>query len=369
MGTFDPIDPDDNELATRMKESRETTFKALQDPESDLDNKHGFTFQEFSRRVDEKRKGALSKITTEESAAFAVLNDVTDGRAEEPLFKQSEQRTVDTTGRALYSARRYNQEERSQAARARDRATNADTVTGDFERWRSAPGQVDFPGIDTRGNVGPQLAGAERSAQTAAETPAQREANVSARNNDAVMLEDQAAAGVDDDELNRDVLFGAQAEQGADVSLAPEEGLDGRHSDSQSNFAGGPVYNSKLGKVVETDRIDQEQRPPEQALESQQEANVSARNNDAVMIEDQAAAGVDDKELNQEILFGAQAESADVSASPGEAFDFVGSGHIDGERRTRFTPINNREQEKFPKEGLGTDSKTSPSELFGGTTE
>lgn len=221
MATRDPID--DTELATRLKESREDVFEELQDSESNItDAAEGIAFQEFSRRIGEKREGKAG-IPSDESASIAVLNEI--GTARDVTLRRRDQRTVETTSRDLFSARKYQEDKRSREAIARDRATNAETVTGDFERWKSQPGQLDFPGIDTRGNIGPQLAGAEQSAQTAAETPGQRESNIAADNNDRVLLDSQAAAGVDDDDLNREVLFGAAAEA-EDVSLSPGEGFD-----------------------------------------------------------------------------------------------------------------------------------------------
>lgn len=218
MATRDPID--DTELATRLKESREDVFEDLQDDDSRLDGGEGIAFQEFDRRVSERRD---QLPLDEEGAALSVLNEIDN--ASDVTLRRRNQRTVETTSRDLFSARKYQEGERSREAIARDRATNAETVTGDFERWKSQPGQLDFPGIDTRGNIGPQLVGTEQSAQTAAETPAQRESNIAADNNDSVLLDSQVAAGVDDDALNRETLFGAQAEA-EDVSLSPGEGFD-----------------------------------------------------------------------------------------------------------------------------------------------
>jgi len=171
---------------------------------------------------------------------------------------------------------------RSQEAARADKAKRA-PITTDKERWKDNKGELDFPGVDTP-TADPQVLPKDLRQEQRPNTTAPDEATVSddraarqsvdasAPGNDGFLLEDQVEAGVDDDELNRGVLFGAQAEQGADVSLTPDEGFVGRFSESQSSFAGGPAYNSKAGSVVETDRLDQEQRPPEQALQEQQQA-------------------------------------------------------------------------------------------------
>jgi len=172
--TRDPID--DTALATRIHESREDVFRDLQDPDSRLNSGEGIAFQEFDRRVSEKRE-QLSGAVDEEGAAIAVLNDI-DDRSDVAL-RERDQRTVSTTTRDLFSARKYQEDERSREAIARDRATNAERVTGDFERWKQQPGQLDFPGVDTRGNIGPQLAGETSSAahQNASEDSERREKN------------------------------------------------------------------------------------------------------------------------------------------------------------------------------------------------
>jgi len=179
--TRDPID--DTALATRLNESREDVFRDLQDPDSRLDSGEGIAFQEFDRRVSEKRE-QLSGALDDEGAAIAVLNDI-DDRSDVTL-RERDQRTVSTTTRDLFSARKYQEDERSREAIARDRATNAERVTGDFERWKQQPGQLDFPGVDTRGNIGPQLAGETSSA---AQQEKQTKSGVTP------MVRDESAAG------------------------------------------------------------------------------------------------------------------------------------------------------------------------------
>jgi len=60
--------------------------------------------------------------------------------------------------------------------------------------------------------------------------------------------------------------------------------------------------------------------------------DASSPGNDSFLLEDQVAAGVDGTELRNE-LFGAEAQSRDVSLSPGEAFDGVGAAGIGSESR------------------------------------
>jgi hypothetical protein len=62
-------------------------------------------------------------------------------------------------------------------------------------------------------------------------------------------------------------VFGLEA-QGRDVSISPDEAISGVGLGAPS-APGGQAYNAKLGRPVETDRIDQEQEPPEEALERQ----------------------------------------------------------------------------------------------------
>ena len=158
---------------------------------------------------------------------------------------------------------------RSQEAARADKAKRA-PVTTDFDRWKNNKSGLDYPGIDTPSSepkVLPKDFKQEQRPNTTdpendlVETPER----VSVFGGEP---DDQLEAGVDNDQLYRGELFGAQAEQ-ADVSASPGELFDGMYAESQSAFSGGPAYNAKLGRVRETDRVGQEQRPPEQALQNQ----------------------------------------------------------------------------------------------------
>lgn len=131
------------EKRTRLKETREDVFEDMVSSDSGLEDP-GLTFQEFERQSKEVEDEFL--LDQEGAALFAI------GEAEGG--SRGQQRTVQTTTDDLYSARRFH-DDRSQRAQARDEATTAQRVTGDFEVWSEKPGQTDFPGIDTTDDVGP----------------------------------------------------------------------------------------------------------------------------------------------------------------------------------------------------------------------
>ena len=151
---------------------------------------------------------------------------------------------------------------RSQEAARADKAKRA-PITTDKERWKDNKGELDFPGVDTP-TADPQVLPKDLRQEQRPNTTAPDEATVSddraarqsvdasAPGNDGFLLEDQVEAGVDDDELNRGVLFGAQAEQRADVSASAGEVFDGVGS--------GSLFGERRSKAT---------RPPEQALQDQ----------------------------------------------------------------------------------------------------
>lgn len=129
----------------RLSETREDVFSDMisgdiRDP--------GLSFQEYSRRVSEMR----DQLPLDDAGAgLAVVNEADDRRS------RDRQRTVETTPDDLFSARRYHQGERSTISRARDEATDAQRVIGDFEEWSERPDELDFPGIDTTEDYGPRF--------------------------------------------------------------------------------------------------------------------------------------------------------------------------------------------------------------------
>lgn len=131
------------EKETRLKETREDVFQDFFTNEQFSDP--GMSFQQFNQEVSEQKEGVpLDDV----GASLAAVNQF------EGQGNRSQQTGVQTTTNDLYSARRFH-EDRSEQEQARDEATDAQTVTGDFERWSESPGQLDFPGIDTTDRYGP----------------------------------------------------------------------------------------------------------------------------------------------------------------------------------------------------------------------
>lgn len=127
---------------TRIKETREDVYRDSIVGEL---NDVGLGFQEFNDRVEEQRE-RMGGLNDEIGHGLAVLEQA------EP--RDRDFRRVETDSDDLFNARRVH-EERSELAQARDRATTADRVTGDFDQWAEAPNLFDFPGIDTEDDVQP----------------------------------------------------------------------------------------------------------------------------------------------------------------------------------------------------------------------
>jgi hypothetical protein len=125
-------------------------------------------------------------------------------------------------------------------------------ITTDKETWKENPGRYDYPGVDTptdqprlrrmdleRGTVDRDDLTArgknfydEIKSATRGEGKRQT-ADASHPDNDMFLLEEQAEAGLDDDDVARE-MFTAQA-QAFGVSMSPDEGLRGVGAQGRSN--------------------------------------------------------------------------------------------------------------------------------------
>jgi hypothetical protein len=162
-------------------------------------------------------------------------------------------------------------------------------VTTDYDKWKDNPGRWDFPGVDTP-----------------TQDPNLRPKDLRAGNPDTAEFDEKGRAEYDDDAdpsypQKRDAASGKenfilqtegsripaseftdgpegeqirdrrQAQQyiaAADVSASSEEIFKGTMVGSVSEFPGGPTWSSE--GVRETDRVDKEHKPPENALRRQQ---------------------------------------------------------------------------------------------------
>jgi len=144
--------------------------------------------------------------------------------------------------------------EQSRRSQHVDRQNRA-PVTTDFSKWEENTDRWDFPSVDTpteNPNTLPKdLMVDEKPRTTDADTP------------DGRTVVDPLSS----EERGKEE-FKAQA-TAEDVSLTRGEAFRGVGLGSPS-APGGQAYNALEGTSLETDRPDQEQKPPEQALERQQ---------------------------------------------------------------------------------------------------
>lgn len=128
---------------TRLTETREDVYKDIAQGRFDDPD---ISFQQFSAEVDDTRDNLGS-----------LVNDVGAGlMASDRLDPINVQERVETDVDDLFNARRSH-EERSELSQKRDQATNANTVTGDFETWMNNKNRYDFPGVDTKDNIQPKF--------------------------------------------------------------------------------------------------------------------------------------------------------------------------------------------------------------------
>ncbi|MCQ4334595.1 helix-hairpin-helix domain-containing protein [Natronomonas sp. F2-12] len=146
-------------------------------------------------------------------------------------------------------------------------------ITTDEDKWKENPGRFDYPGVDTptddpqlkrmdirRGDVerddltrrGKNFLDEIQSLKDKQER--RQSADFSASGNDMFLSDEQAAAGLDDSDLGRE-LFQAQAVE-SDVSLSPGEAFDGVGTGGRANRSG--------GDVPVTDRFGRFDKDPEQ---------------------------------------------------------------------------------------------------------
>jgi hypothetical protein len=190
-------------------------------------------------------------------------------------------------------------------------------ITTEKEKWVDNPGRYDYPGVDTptddprlrridltQGDVdrddltkrGKNFYDEIRSLQDKRQR--QREADVSAPGNGTFLSDEQAAAALDDADINRE-LFQAQA-TAADVSLSPGEAFDGVGT-------GGPANRSNEGDVPVTDSFGRYDMTPE---EEQQVLDEKAA---------EAASSRTPKGLIESFAGGREADMAFTKAEEGRA--------------------------------------------------
>lgn len=140
--------------------------------------------------------------------------------------------------------------ERSEEAKRVETSRRA-PITTSYQAWKSNPDHYDFPGVDTPSeepNVLPKDLTHEEPAKTSHEVRGEAP---------------HPPLTEEDMDANERVL----SEMG--VPASPEEVFEGMYVRSTGDGMGGPMYNRDLGRPVETDRAEEEQRPPESALKRQ----------------------------------------------------------------------------------------------------
>jgi len=243
------------------------------------------------RRRKEQAEQAKQPAFEGDSEAAGFLRE--EQRFSDDLFDITLRSDSGPTGRDVERLQEAHNN-RSEVAQRVDERRSA-KVTRDPLKWAQNKAKYDFPGVDT---VEPAELHSERSRRARRVDEEEQAPIADSRQQWALNSDRYDWPGVDTkqrpsmddikdkaDEMKSAKMdslyqFGSMsaAEEveakasAADVSLAPDEALDGAFSDSQSSFAGGPTYNAKAGSVVETDRLDQERRPPEQALLEQQQS-------------------------------------------------------------------------------------------------
>lgn len=193
---------------------------------------------------------------------------------------------------AKRAAKEYNQDERTETERAADDARRA-PVTTNYQRWQSNPGGLDFPGVDTptaSPDVLPKDLKQSKKPDLSARARNERPASPVERTTEELEQRDAQRRGV-----------------------SPDEDRSSMVADGQ----GGVRYNAKIGGFRETDRPDEEMRPPGDALERQDEfLSIEEREQQA------ADAGVLDPEPSDPFQIPDSGGALDASGGGRQEFDF-----------------------------------------------
>jgi len=179
---------------------------------------------------------------------------------------------------------------RSEEAVRQDERRRA-PITTDFERWKNNKSGLDFPGVDTP-TQNPDLlpkdlkqkqqpdttdfeARDEREQKRREQSYPRKTESASGKENFILETGDERIPASEETAEAKGVdPFGIFAEA-RDVSLAPEEATRGVGLGTPS-APGGQAFNAIEGRPMEIDRTDQEQEPPEQALEAQSRGEMGA---------------------------------------------------------------------------------------------
>jgi len=151
---------------------------------------------------------------------------------------------------------------RSKEAQNADEGKRAPITTND-ERYATAPGRWDYPGVDTPTQEPKALPKDYKRGGEFSTTEVDEETEVATGSPSGFAAHPEAAAGGS----MKDAFMAEMA--GRDVPASPEEVTRGVGLGMPS-APGGQAFNAREGRPMEVDRMDQEQAPPDAALRRQQ---------------------------------------------------------------------------------------------------
>jgi hypothetical protein len=278
--TADPIDPTAEKPDTGFDdEAREKAAEVKLAAGRVLEEREGLGFQEATSETRGSPSNAPDFGVVESVLGFGATRTVGQFEVSESGQEQAREAYAD-------------QSREAKQVDSRRRAP----VTTDADTYSRNPGELDFPGVDTPSKDPKTLPKDYKKGGRPDTTDPDEQSQAPQTSGFDTFPEARAGGSMED-------AFMAEM-AGRDVPAAPEEITRGAMSDSQvSGMTMGPMFNSKKGRPVETDRPEREQEPSDSALRRQQRT------------QDEGIAGADTPGAEIAFIYQNEGQDTDLSLS------------------------------------------------------
>jgi len=268
---FSDRDPDE---IRQVGQTADIFSDATADPVDPTAEKADLGFDEDDReKASQVRIAAIEALEEKEGLEYDEATSEVRGSPSNPPAFDPVQSALPTTGSQMrtfgdfrveseeYEEAQEEYQQQSPEARQVDSRRRAPITTNE-DRYAQNPGKLDFPGVDTPSSDPNALPKDYKRGGDFETTEVDEETEV-ATGREPEWQRDIGGESVTSFDIAEEVP------EGQVPGVAPGDFEMGAGESMVSMNVGGPTFNRKEERVVETDRLDQEQAPPEEALQRQ----------------------------------------------------------------------------------------------------